>query len=201
MKIEDKIYGIAEIKEPVLLELLESPSILRLKNISQLGVPDKYYCRKNFSRHEHSIGVMILLKKLGATLEEQITGLLHDVSVLTFSHVTDWVFGDGKGGVEDYHDKLHKAFIRATEIPGILEKHNFNPERIFNVNKFTLLEKSIPDLCADRIDYSLREFKYWLNPGIVDSCVGGLVNYNGEIVFSNQETAFSFASNFLELQT
>lgn len=29
----------------------------------------------------------------------------------------------------------------------------------------------------------------------------GLKNYNGEIVFTNQKTAFLFASNFLELQT
>jgi hypothetical protein len=108
MKINDKIYEKVEIEEPVLLELLKSSSVLRLKNISQFGVPDKYYHFKNYSRYEHSIGVMILLRKLGATLEEQIAGLLHDVSVLAFSHVIDWVFANGRDGVEDYHDSIHE---------------------------------------------------------------------------------------------
>ncbi|HOK35474.1 MAG TPA: HD domain-containing protein [Candidatus Pacearchaeota archaeon] len=201
MIIKDKIYGTIKIEAPVLLELLKSSSVLRLKNISQFGVPDKYYHVKNFSRYEHSVGVMILLKKLDATLEEQIAGLLHDVSTLAFSHISDWVFGEGKKGIEDYHDKLHKTFIEKTEIPEILKKHNFNPERILDERNFTLLEKSAPDLCVDRVDYSLREFKYWLNPKIVDSCIKGLVNYNNEIVFSDKKVAFDFSVNYLELQT
>lgn len=197
MIINDKIYGKIEIKEPVLLKLLKTPSILRLKKISQYGVPDKYYHLKNYSRYEHSVGVMLLLRKLGATLEEQATGLLHDVSVLAFSHVTDWVFANGRNGVEDYHDKIHGMFIKKTEIPKILEKFNFTLERILNEENFSLLERKIPDLCADRIDYALREF----NTKIAHNCVKGLVNYNGEIVFANQKSAMDFAANFLELQT
>jgi len=201
MKIKDKIYGEAKIGEPVLLELLKSPSVLRLKNISQFGVPDKYYHFKNYSRYEHSVGVMILLKKLGATLEEQIAGLLHDVSVLTFSHVIDWVFANGRDGTEDYHDSIHERFIKRTEIPEILKKFNFSLERMLNEKNFSLLEKEIPDLCADRIDYALREFKLWLNPPIARNCIKELINYNGEIVFNNQKDAFDFATNFLKLQT
>ncbi|BCX15671.1 MAG: hypothetical protein KatS3mg097_563 [Candidatus Parcubacteria bacterium] len=201
MVIKDKVYGKIKIKEPVLLELLKSPSVLRLKNIAQFGIPDKYYHLKNFNRYEHSVGVMILLKKLGATLEEQIAGLLHDVSVLAFSHISDWVFGEGQKGIEDYHDKLHKIFVKNTEIPKILVKHDFDLERILDQRNFSLLERSAPDLCADRVDYSLREFKHWLNPKIVSLCIKGLVNYNGEMVFSNQKTAFNFAVNYLKLQT
>lgn len=201
MIIRDKIYRKVKIEIPILLELLKSPSLLRLKDISQFGVPDKYYHIKNFSRYEHSIGVMILLRELGATLEEQVAGLLHDASVLAFSHIADWIFGEGRKGTEDYHDKLHKVFIKNTEIPKILKKHNLDTERILDEHNFTLLEKSAPDLCADRVDYSLREFKYWLNPKIVNSCVKGLANYNGEIVFTNQKVAFDFAVNYLKLQT
>jgi hypothetical protein len=64
-----------------------------------------------------------------------------------------------------------------------------------------LLEKKIPDLCADRVDCALREFKLWLNSNITRDCIEGLINYNGEIVFNNQKDAFDFATNFLELQT
>ncbi len=201
MTVEDKIYGKVEIKEPILLELLKSPAILRLKKISQYGVPDKYYHFKNYSRYEHSIGVMLLLRKLGATLEEQVAGLLHDISVLAFSHIADWVFATGRDGVEDYHDTIHEAFIKKTEIPKILDKFDFALERILNEHNFSLLERSAPDLCADRVDYALREFKDWLNPKIVSSCIKGLVNYNGEMVFSDEKPAFDFAVNYLELQT
>lgn len=197
MIINDKIYGKINIKEPVLLELLKTPSILRLKKISQYGVPDKYYHLKNYSRYEHSVGVMLILRKLGATLEEQVAGLLHDVSVLVFSHVTDWVFSSGREGVEDYHNTIHQRFVRKTEIPGILRKFNFVLKRILNEGNFSLLEREIPDLCADRIDYALRE----MNSKIVRNCVKGFVNYNGEIVFDNKKTAFDFATNFLKRQT
>ncbi len=200
MTIKDKIYDSISVKEAVLVELLNSPGVLRLKKISQFGVPDKYYHFKNYSRYEHSVGVMILLRKFGATIEEQIAGLLHDVSVLTFSHVADWVFANGSEGIEDYHDSIHKEFVKNTEIPGILEKHNFVLDRILDENNFTLLERNTPELCADRIDYALREFKYWLNPNIVKSCIKGLTNHNGKIVFLDKNNALEFATNYLELQ-
>lgn len=201
MTIKDKIYGKAVITEPILLKLLKSPYILRLKNISQFGIPDKYYYLKNFSRYEHSIGVMILLRKLGATLEEQIAGLLHDVSVLAFSHVADWVFGEGRKGKENYHNFMHSSFVKSTKVPIILKRYGFAPNRMLDEKNFSLLEKNIPDLCADRIDYALREIKKWTNLSVTKKYVNDLINYNGGIIFSNSRTAFLFASDFLKLQT
>jgi len=43
MKIKDVIYGKFEIKEPVLLELLKSKPLQRLKKIDQYGIPPKFY--------------------------------------------------------------------------------------------------------------------------------------------------------------
>lgn len=200
MIIEDKVYGKIKIKEPILLELIRCPSILRLKEISQYGVPDRYYHIKNYSRFEHSVGVMLILRRLGANLEEQVAGLLHDVSVLAFSHVTDWVFAEGNEGVEDLHDTLHRDFISKTEVPKILKKYNFLLERITNEDNFSLLETKIPNLCADRVDYALREFKYWLNTKAVEKSLKCLVNFNGEMVFTEQKVAYLFATNFLKLQ-
>lgn len=197
MKIKDKIYGEAEVTASILLELLESPSILRLKDISQFGIPNKYHYFQGYNRFTHSVGVMLLLRRLGATLEEQVAGLLHDVSVLAFSHVSDWVFGLGGTGVESYHDEIHEEFVKKTEIPEILEKHGFDLERILDENNFSLLEKKIPDLCADRVDYCFRE----LDDEIVKDSLKNLVNYNGQMVFNNKKTAFDFANGFLELQT
>lgn len=203
MLINDPIYGKVKINEPVLIELVKSPSLQRLKKISQYGVPDKYYHQKNYSRYEHSLGVMALLQKIGATLEEQVAGLIHDTSHLAFSHIADWVFSNGgkKEDNENLQNTMLKAFLSRKKILAIFEKYNLSFERLSAEENFPLLEKPIPDLCADRIDYALREFKYWLNPKIIKTCLNGLINYNGEFVFNDQQTAFLFASNFLELQT
>ena len=63
MKIIDKVYGMKEIEEPVLIDLINSRAIQRLKGVAQQGVPLKYNPQPPFSRFEHSIGVMILLGK------------------------------------------------------------------------------------------------------------------------------------------
>jgi len=201
MIIKDKIYGEFKVSDTVIVELLKSPSLLRLKNISQYGVPNRYYHLKNYSRYEHSVGVMLLLRKLGATLEEQVAGLIHDVSHFAFSHVADWVFSEGNKGNEDLQNTLMDEFVRDSKIASTLTKYGFSVDRLLNEENYSLLEKRIPNLCADRVDYALREFKYWLNPRIVKKCLEGLINYNGEIVFNDQELAFLFASKFLEFQT
>lgn len=166
----------------------------RLKGIAQFGVPDEFYHLPNYSRYEHSVGVMLLLKKLGATEEEQIAGLLHDVSHTAFSHVVDWVIGDGK--TEDYQDEHHEQYVTNSEIPTILEKHRFSVERIVDYHHFGLLEQDLPDLCADRVDYSLREFP----AGVVEVCIPALTAKGNNIVFSNEKAALLFARHFLKQQ-
>jgi len=204
MIIKDKIYGKVAINDLVLIELLKSPSLLRLKKMSNYGIPDKYYHYKGFSRYEHSVGVMILLRRFGASLEEQIAGLIHDVSHLAFSHIADWVFSDGgnEGSNEDLQDVILEKFIKRTEIAKILEKFNFSLKRILNKENFTLLERPIPDLCADRIDYALRELRcsWGFKLKRLKNYLKKLINLNGEIVFIDRKTAFDFAKDFLQLQ-
>src|SRR5271170_653561 len=86
-------YGTFVVTEPVLLELFDSESLARLKKIHQYGV--NYFVKKGspwYSRYEHSVGVWALLRRFGASLEEQVAGLLHDLSHTVFSHVGDLVF-------------------------------------------------------------------------------------------------------------
>ena len=202
MIIKDIVYGTNKIEEPIILELIKQPEIQRLKRITNYGVPKKYYFSEwpDFSRYEHSIGVMILLKKLGASTEEQIAGLLHDISTPALAHVADWVLGNGKTGDESYHDNLHKIVVDRSKISGILKKYGFDAREILNFDSFLLLERPTPKLCADRIDYSLRQFKYYKNPEIVEGCLNNLSVENGEIVFNDQISASQFANNYLECQ-
>ena len=201
MIISDTLYGKTVVNERILVELIRSPSVQRLKDISQYGIPDPYYHMKNYSRYEHSLGVMILLHRLGVSLEEQVAGLLHDVSHLAFSHVIDFLYGQGKKGIEDHQDSIHTAYIRQTEIPFLLKKHGFTLGNIFSYDDFPILEKNQPEICADRVDFALREFKYWLNPPIVEQCLKSLMVFKNQLVFNSVQSAWLFAVNYLELQT
>lgn len=192
MLISDRIYGQSEVREPVLLELIESPSVQRLKGINQLGVPEEFYFLKGFSRYEHCVGVMLLLRKLGAGVEEQVAGLLHDVSHTAFSHVIDWVIR-GSGGKEDYQDENHLTVLEKTEIPKILTNHGFTTQGIADYHRFGLLEQEAPELCADRIDYALREFP----DDTIAKCLEGLMVRDSRIIFKDVASARLFSENYL----
>jgi uncharacterized protein len=195
MIINDRIYGKVKINSPVLIELIRSKPLQRLKGICQFGIPDKYYYLVNYYRYEHCVGVMILLNKLGATEEEQIAGLLHDVSHTAFSHVIDWVVSEGKS--ENYQDDVHEKFINSSKIPAILKKYGINPKRITNYHNFGLLEQTAPKLCADRVDYALREF----SKTTAQKCLSSIDAYNNQIIFKNKQHALLFAANYMQKQT
>jgi len=192
--IEDRIYGKFYITSPVILDLIHSKPVQRLRKISQMGPPDKYYHVKGYSRYEHSVGVMLLLKHLGASEEEQIAGLLHDISHTVFSHVIDWVFGYGHK--EDFQDNQHVDFFLKTEVKGILKKYGFDPLKIAQNKNYSLLDNDLPDLCADRIDYSIKEFPR----KIAKICFANLIANNNKIIFNNKKIAKLFAVNFLTRQ-
>ncbi|MBS3073223.1 HD domain-containing protein [Candidatus Pacearchaeota archaeon] len=196
MLLEDRIYGHNEVKEPVLLKLINSPEIQRLKDVSQLGVPDEFNRFKGFSRYEHSIGVMLLLKYCRANLEEQVAGLLHDISHTAFSHVYDWVLGSNEK--EDHQDKVHKKIITNSNIPLILKEYKIDVERISHLENFKILDLNIPDVCADRFDYLVRDPV--TTPKLAKYFFKNLRIYDGKLVFSDKKSAKSFGSHFLKAQ-
>lgn len=153
--IKDRIYGEVVIDDPCAQELLESPPLKRLAHISQMGVYGYAFPHIETTRLEHSIGVYQLLQRFGASREEQIAGLLHDVSHTAFSHVADHLFKSQVA--QDFQDKRHAKSVFHSEIPEILRRHHVSPGKVTNYYSFALLEQSLPDLCADRIDYTLRD--------------------------------------------
>ena len=192
--LNDRVYGKFKITSPVILELLKSPSLQRLKKIAKMGVPDKYYHLKGYSRYEHSVGVMLLLNKLGAREEEQISGLLHDISHTAFSHLIDWVLEQGHR--ETFQDDNHERYFYKTEIPKILKKYRYEPQEILDYHRYSLLEQPIPHLCADRIDYSIREFP----KKIAQFCFNNFRVFNRRIAFENKKAAYLFGHHYLKRQ-
>lgn len=199
--IDDCVYGSCEITEPVLIKLLQSPTMLRLKGINQLGIPPEYDpTNVFFSRYDHSVGVMVLLRNLGAALNEQVAGLLHDSSHTAFSHMIDWVLGTRER--EDYQDKTLVSFLERSEVPVVLSRHGLQLKDVTDHHRFPLLEQEAPKLCADRVDYALRELKVRNGPParLVPEMVAGLTVLDEQIIFNDLHPARCFGWNYNNLQ-
>ncbi|MBU4421914.1 HD domain-containing protein [Candidatus Parcubacteria bacterium] len=195
MIISDKIYGEFEISEPVLVDLINSRALQRLKGIAQFGPPEEFYHQKGFMRYEHSVGVFLLLRKLGASPGEQISGLLHDASHTAFSHVIDTVLGDPS--IEDFQDKNHLERLLKSDIKPILEKYGIDIYEIADCESFVLLECNAPNLCADRIDYTLRELAICENIKLAKELANNLMIYDNKIIFKNLGLTRQFADIYL----
>lgn len=152
----ETFYGTLEVEEPVLLELIASPPMQRLKQLYQYGIARYLKHPEEYNRYDHSLGVFAILRLKGASLEEQIAGLLHDVSHTVFSHVGDYLF-EMHLAKDSYQDSIHEWYLTHYGIGQILEKHGFSIQGVLpKTGIFSLLEQDLPDLCADRIDYNLQ---------------------------------------------
>ena len=183
MIYRDRIYGKIKIEEPVILELIKSLSLQRLKGISQgahspiffkiLKLPFRK-CR--VFRFEHSLGVFILLKIFGASLREQISGLIHDVSMPVFSHSIDYALKEGSEINHSFQDKI-------------------------NDKNFPLKERPLPEFCADRIDYSIRDGVAYgvISKEKAQGFIKNLCIMNNRWVFKNKNWAENFAKFYKKM--
>ncbi|MFX1511704.1 MAG: HD domain-containing protein [Promethearchaeota archaeon] len=122
--VRDPIWGMIKL-DWYLQPLIDHPIFQRLRKIHHLGLANLVYPGANHSRFEHSIGVAHIAGKILEGLRAQlkkrndyevriteemiielkITGLLHDVGHLPFSHVGERVFEDEKVG-KSFIDQL-----------------------------------------------------------------------------------------------
>ncbi len=109
----------------------------------------------SFSRYEHSIGVLALLRKARVPLEEQVAGLFHDVSHTAFSHIADHLFlPKDENHVHSYQDTIHLEFLKKMKVDQAVGRYNIsigqmNPD----LTQYKAVERPLPDICADRLQY------------------------------------------------
>jgi len=193
----DRIYGPATILEPVLLALLDTRALQRLHGVLQHGISGLLGVTRATTRYEHSVGVMLLVRRFGASVDEQIAALLHDISHTAFSHVIDYVFNDYDQ--QGYHEAKKEQFISASDIPAVLASFSFDWHQLLDEENFPLLEQPAPALCADRLDYFLRDA---LDLGLADlpdlqDALAHLVKYQGRIVADDLPAARWMAQTFI----
>lgn len=151
--LKDQIYGEHRITEPVLTELLQCPAVTRLRGVSQHGITGYIRCSARITRYEHSVGAFLLVRKVGGSLEEQIAALLHDVSHTAFSHSVDGTLS--KPG-ESFHETMKHGYLWNTPLPDMMNRYQIT-HNVFEEELYPLVERPAPHLCADRLDYALRD--------------------------------------------
>lgn len=201
----DTVWGSQTITDPCAIELINTSLMKRLHHIDQSG-PQSYFgitpegkalIVPHFSRFDHSVGVYLLLVKAGASHHEQIAGLMHDASHTVFSHVGDMLFGTGDG-TKSYQDGIHLDYLRSyDDVKQLLNQYNIQLEDMDpDKEEYTALERPLPDLCADRIQYIIHT-------GVILGCitqeqakqiVDDLEFKNGVWFFKDVEIAHMFAS-------
>ena len=188
MKYIDPLYGPVELHEPVLLDL-GTAAMQRLKGVLQHGITGLIGVTRPTSRLEHSMGVMILVQRFGAPIEEQIAAMLHDVSHTAFSHVIDYVFSGHNS--QSYHEEMKESYVTGTDIPHVLAKHGYDWRIFLEEDKFPLLEQPAPALCADRLDYFLRDSRDlgMASDAEVRSALKHLVVFDQRIVMDDLDAA------------
>ena len=154
MRWHDRVYGDVAIEDRGILDLIGCPTFQRLKGIRQAGPSALAFPFKTVTRFEHSLGVFLLLRRLGADLREQVAGLLHDISHTAFSHAVDFVISSQE---QDHHEELKPLMLGRADIVEVLGRLGYSPSEFYDDSIYPLLEQSLPWLCADRLDYFLRD--------------------------------------------
>ena len=206
MRYHDIILGSVTLNHPVVLEIIHTPCFRRLQKIDMSGfsvIAERIRQDQAIvhSRYAHSMGVFLLLSKYGASVPEALSGLIHDVSHTAFSHCIDYVLQEGSSTDQSYQDHIFLKYVLDSEIPHILKKHGFNIDFILDDENFPLKEKSLPDLCADRIDYSLRTALIFgeIDPIEKNYIMDNLQTIDGAWVFKDIDSAKFYAKLFLTL--
>jgi HD superfamily phosphohydrolase len=197
-KVIDPLWGEVEFRHPVLWELAQSEPVQRLQGIALAGASQYLFPeRRQHTRYEHSLGVMHILSVLRAGPDEQVAGLLHDIPHTAFSHTVDIVFPNSE---YNYHERFQRDIIMRSAIPDILATHGVDLKAALEPDSFPLLERPLPDICADRIDYALRDLH---GAGMVTAeeaarFLEQLVPTPDGLLVADKETALWFSRLFLQ---
>lgn len=154
------MYGTHVVSEPILVDLLRCASVQRLGGVGQHGITGLLGLTPPVTRLEHSVGAMLLVRSVGGSVAEQVCGLLHDISHTVLSHVMDWALSSSH---ESFHEVHKDRYVATTEIPSILATHGYplhssaNTDCVLDEERYPLVEMPSPHLCADRLDYGLRD--------------------------------------------
>jgi HD superfamily phosphohydrolase len=190
-----EVAGVAE-------ALLDTPSVQRLRRVSQLGTVVLVYPSANHTRFEHSLGVYHLADRaldcLGIAGQQaervRAAALLHDIGHAPYSHNVEELLYRRTG---KYHDDVYDL-VGDGPVARVLAEHGLNPDRIAGLvaGEGDLGQLVSGELDVDRMDYLVRDAHHTGVPyGTIDHerLVRELRFVDGELVLDegNVQTAES----------
>jgi HD superfamily phosphohydrolase len=195
MHWNDRVYGEVAIGDRAVLEVVNTPTFQRLRGVRQAGPSAIAFPFKNVTRFEHSLGVYQLLGRLGAGFQERVAGLLHDISHTAFSHAVDFLVTSEE---QDHHESLKPVMLDRPDLARAIEKLGFRPRDFYDDTRYPLLERPLPLLCADRLDYFLRDGLACkvLTPSDTDQILSHLAVIDATIVITDLAVARRAAALF-----
>lgn len=189
--------------ENELLKIYNMKHMQRLLGVDQSGTAvywsgvTKFGKIPKFSRLEHSLDVLWLVKNFGADIKEQIAALVHDISSTVFSNVADIVFG-----ISGYQDTIHEWFLQQTEIESLICGLDLVEKDILPENpEFKRLKQPLPDMCADRIAHNIHTalILKLLDENEIKEIINDLRFDDGYWYFTSVKVAKKFAAISLTL--
>lgn len=179
---QDPLYGQIAVASPLLLALIDSRALQRLRQIRQLGVSYLTFLGAEHSRFSHSLGAMTLMGRALDHLEQEegvrfsrsgrelalVAALLHDIGHCAFSHTLEGVLigsheALGTRLLTEEPELKRLLGARGPAVAGLLAGKGRKPEaRIIH----DLLSSQLD---VDRLDYLVRDAHYTgVNSGSVD---------------------------------
>jgi HD superfamily phosphohydrolase len=160
--IKDSVHDHIEVGG-VARDLLDTPTVQRLRRIKQLGTVTLVYPSANHTRFEHSLGVYHLANEAlthlnieGQQAERvRAAALLHDVGHGPYSHNLEHLVHRKTG---KWHDDVHELLGEGA-VARVLAEHGLNPDAVADLvaGDGKLGQVVSGELDVDRMDYLVRD--------------------------------------------
>ncbi len=179
----DPVHGFVSVPKGLVLSLVETPEVQRLRRIRQLGLGFLVFPGAVHTRFEHGLGAMALMQEALDTLRETGTvmdvdevdgalaaALLHDVGHGPFSHTLEHqLLPPGPSGRPYHHERMSRALMARIDrrLDGRLATALAIFDGTYRRPFFHSLVASQLDM--DRLDYLRRDSFY---TGVAEGVVG-----------------------------
>ena len=150
-----------------LLDYINTPEMLRLKDISQACGTDYVKLYNHFGFYdvlEHSIGCSLIVWNFTKNKKQTLSALFHDISTPVFKHCIDFLDGDYERQ-ESTEDLTASMIKNSNEIMQLLKRDGIKLEEVCDYHIYPIADNNSPKLSSDRLEYTFMN-GYKMNYGI-----------------------------------
>lgn len=144
---------------------LNTKTLMRIKYVTQFCGSDYtnlYNPLFLYTRYIHSIVVAHITWHFTHDKCATIAALLHDVGTPCFAHTIDYVFGDFIKQ-ESSEKNIIDLIKEDQELMEYLQEDGISLDDLQDLKRYSILEQSVPNLCADRLDGVLHTCYIWIH--------------------------------------